>query len=202
MAASDGTEYYEMDMEMGGDRFTRPSNAERDEDELLWAALERLPSEKRTNFALLRRELSKAQGKDIRTVDVRKLDRFNRELVVKNALATTDQDNYRLLAGIKKRLDRAGIKVPNVEVRFEDVTISAKVKLGSRALPTLVNYVRDLSEKVFTALGIIHPERHPLTILNDVSGIITPGRGVEQLQVPVCSHSSIFFLVDILFWNI
>ncbi|KAK1379110.1 ABC transporter G family member 31 [Heracleum sosnowskyi] len=202
MAASDGTEYYEVDMEMGGDRFTRPSNAERDEDELLWAALERLPSEKRTNFALLRRELSKAQGKDIRTVDVRKLDRFNRELVVKNALATTDQDNYRLLAGIKKRLDRAGIKVPNVEVRFEDVTISAKVKLGSRALPTLVNYVRDLSEKVFTSLGIIHPERHPLTILNDVSGIITPGRGAEQLQVPVCSHSSIFFLVDILFWNI
>lgn len=112
MAASNGTEYYEVDMEMGGaggDHFTRPTNAEeveKDEDELLWAALERLPSQKRTNFALLRRELSKAQGKDIRTVDVRKLDRINRELVVKNALATTDQDNYRLLAGIKQRLDR------------------------------------------------------------------------------------------------
>ncbi|KAK1394296.1 hypothetical protein POM88_013352 [Heracleum sosnowskyi] len=191
MAASDGTEYYEVDMEMGGDRFTRPSNAERDEDELLWAALERLPSEKRTNFALLRRELSKAQGKDIRTVDVRKLDRFNRELVVKNALATTDQDNYRLLAGIKKRLDRAGIKVPSVEVRFEDVTISAQVKLGSRALPTLVNYVRDLSEKVFTALGIIHPERHPLTILNDVSGIITPGRMTLLLGPPGAGKSTL-----------
>ena len=112
MAASNGTEYYEVDMEMGGggDRFALPSNAEevaRDEDELLWAAMERLPSQKRTNFAVLRREISEAEGKrEIRTVDVRKLDRFNRELVVKNALATTDQDNYRLLAGIKERLDR------------------------------------------------------------------------------------------------
>ncbi|XP_074329259.1 ABC transporter G family member 31-like isoform X2 [Apium graveolens] len=194
MAASNGTEYYEVDMEMGGDHFTRPTNAEevqKDEDELLWAALERLPSQKRTNFALLRRQLSKPQGKDIRTVDVRKLDRFNRELVVKNALATADQDNYRLLAAIKQRLDRAGIKVPSVEVRFQDVTISAKVKIGSRALPTLINYARDLSEKFFTGLGIIRPKRHPLTILNDVSGTITPGRMTLLLGPPGAGKSTL-----------
>lgn len=111
MAASNGTEYYEVDMELGGrgEHFLRASNAEevaKDEDELMWAAIERLPSQKRTNFALLRRELSEAQGKELKAVDVRKLDRVNRELVVQNALATTDQDNYRLLAGIKQRLDR------------------------------------------------------------------------------------------------
>lgn len=31
-------------------------------------------------------------------------------------------------------------------------------------------------QKLFTGLGIFHPERYPLTILNDVSGTITPGR--------------------------
>ena len=42
--------------------------------------------------------------------------------------------------------------MPSVEVRFEDITITAKVKLGSRALPTLINYIRDLSEVCFCML--------------------------------------------------
>lgn len=112
MAASNGSEYFELDVEAGqGEAFARPSNADdvaRDEAELLWAAIERLPSQKRTNFALLRRAVSESRGGGERTetVDVRKLDRINRELVVKNALATSEQDNYILLSAIKQRLDR------------------------------------------------------------------------------------------------
>ncbi|XP_057513850.1 ABC transporter G family member 31-like [Actinidia eriantha] len=47
-----------------------------DEDEILWAALARLPSQKRTNFALLRRTASESDSGEERTetVDVRKLD--------------------------------------------------------------------------------------------------------------------------------
>lgn len=33
-----------------------------------------------------------------------------------------------------------------MDVRFENLTITAKVKVGSRALPTLVNYARDVIE--------------------------------------------------------
>lgn len=112
MAASDGTEYFELDVEAGIEGgFARASNAEsvrQDEEELLWAALARLPSQKRTNFALLRRTASESDSGEERTetVDVRKLDRPNRELVVKRALATADQDNYKLLSAIKERLDR------------------------------------------------------------------------------------------------
>lgn len=113
MAASNGSEYFELDMDVGhGEAFARPSNADevaKDEEELLWAAIERLPSQKRTNFALLRKVASKSAGGDgkmTETVDVRKLDKYNRELVVKNALATTEQDNYKLLSAIKDRLDR------------------------------------------------------------------------------------------------
>lgn len=36
--------------------------------------------------------------------------------------------------------------VPKVEVRFEDLLITADVQTGSRALPTLVNYTLNIAE--------------------------------------------------------
>lgn len=111
MAASNGSEFFELDIGEVNEVLVRPSNAEsvaEDEEELRWAALERLPSLQQKNFALLRRTPSDSGGEENRTktVDVRKLDRLNRQLVVKNAFATNEQDNYRLLSAIKERLDR------------------------------------------------------------------------------------------------
>ena len=103
----------------------RPSNAEsveEDEAELRWAALERLPSMKRKNTALLRRTPSNSGGDE--TIDVRKLTRSKRELVVKNALATSEQDNYRLLSAIKERLDRYE---QNLSLRFRFFFFLSKV---------------------------------------------------------------------------
>ena len=110
MAASDGSEYFEFEMGSRRDTFSRSMREEvrEDEDELMWEAILRLPSQKRTNFALMKRTASEAEGGDQRTdtIDVRKLDRLNRELVVKKAFATTEQDNFKLLSAIKERLDR------------------------------------------------------------------------------------------------
>lgn len=39
-----------------------------------------------------------------------------------------------------------GLEIPKIEVRFENLEITAKVQVGSRALPTLVNYTRDTLE--------------------------------------------------------
>jgi hypothetical protein len=109
MAATDGSEYFEN---VGRENsFGRPSNAEsvaQDEEELRWAAIEGIPSFRRTNFALMKRTKSERGGEDGRTetIDVRKLSRSSRERVVKKALATNEQDNYRLLSAIKERLDR------------------------------------------------------------------------------------------------
>lgn len=50
-------------------------------------------SQKCTNFALL---------KPTHTIDVRKLDRITRQLLVNNALATSQQDNFKLLYAIKQ----------------------------------------------------------------------------------------------------
>ena len=123
MAASDGSEYFEIGS-IGSESFARASNAEtveEDEEELRWAALSRLPSRKRINYALLRASSSSRRkppfagataeedpqlAGEEELVDVRKLSRHHRELVVKKALATNEQDNYRLLSAIKERLDR------------------------------------------------------------------------------------------------
>ncbi|KVH94078.1 hypothetical protein Ccrd_003864 [Cynara cardunculus var. scolymus] len=217
MAASDGSEYFDVDTESGHDTFSRQSNAEefrRDETELLWAAIERLPSRKEKKFALLKRPASESNGSEEKTetVDVTKLDRRNRSLIVRKALATSEQDNYKLLAAIKERFDRSvdelyfrslfinfcvvcgkrvGLEVPKVEVRFEKLNVAADVLIGSRALPTLVNYTRDVIERLLTCLRIFRPQRHHLSILKDISGSIKPGRMTLLLGPPGSGKSTL-----------
>lgn len=112
MAASDGTEYFDVDIESGRDTFSRRSNAveevNRDENELLYAAIERLPSKKEKKLALVKRQITGSNGNEERTetVDVTKLDRRNRSLIVREALATSEQDNFKLVTAIKERFDR------------------------------------------------------------------------------------------------
>ncbi|KAJ0722912.1 putative ABC-transporter domain-containing protein [Helianthus annuus] len=157
MAASDGSEYFDVDIESSYRTFSRRSNTtdvQRDETELLWAAIERLPSGKEKKTALMRRQASGSnQPERTETIDVTKLDRRNRSLIVKKALDTSEQDNYKLLAAIKERFDRVGLEVPKVEIRFEKLNIEADVKIGSRALPTLLNYTRDVTEVSVLLLG-------------------------------------------------
>ncbi|CAJ1970634.1 unnamed protein product [Sphenostylis stenocarpa] len=200
MAASDGSEYFEIGS-IGSESFARASNADtvtEDEEELQWAALSRLPSQKRINYALLRASSSRpqppTQGSVTGTenlVDVRKLSRSRRELVVNKALATTGQDNYHLLCAIKERLERVGLEVPKVEVRFKNLNVSANVQIGSRALPTLINFSRDCFEGILTKLRLCKPKRHSLTILNDISGVIKPGRMTLLLGPPGAGKTSL-----------
>ncbi|XP_028784726.1 ABC transporter G family member 31 [Neltuma alba] len=197
-AATDGTEYFDAGS-LRSESFARPSNSEtleEDEEELRWAAISRLPSQKRNNFALVRQasrtagETDDEKGAD-RLIDVRKLNRAHRELVVKQALATNDQDNYRLLSGIKERLDRVQLEVPKIEVRYKNLNIEADVQIGSRALPTLINSTRDVIENVLTKLGIFRPKRHSLTILDNVSGVIKPKRMTLLLGPPGSGKTSL-----------
>ncbi|XP_057956194.1 ABC transporter G family member 31 isoform X2 [Malania oleifera] len=194
-AASNGSEYFEIDTESGLSMRSTTESVEEDEEELLWAAIERLPSQKRTNAALLRRTQSESDGgrEEARTetIDVRKLNRFGRELVVKKAFATSEQDNYKLLSAIKERLDRVGLEVPKVEVRFQNLNVKADVQIGSRALPTLVNYTRDIIEHVLTGLKIFHPKRHSMTILDNISGCVKPGRMTLLLGPPGSGKSTL-----------
>ena len=41
---------------------------------------------------------------------------------------------------------RIGVTPPKIEVRFHNVVVDAKVHVGSRALPTLTNDIRNMAE--------------------------------------------------------
>ncbi|KAG4989376.1 hypothetical protein JHK85_032359 [Glycine max] len=171
---------FSFDMASERELFARASNAEwveQDEEELQMVALLRLSMQKHVNTTLL--------------------NRFHRERVVKDALATNEQDNYKLLSAIKEHFDKwvqelcqlwsvtremplrcipVGLDVPSIKVRYKNLTIGADVKMGSRALPTLISYTRDAFEGMITGMGIGRPQRHSLTILNNISGVVKPGR--------------------------
>ncbi|KAL2332954.1 hypothetical protein Fmac_014167 [Flemingia macrophylla] len=126
----------EMTPEAGRESFAKASNAERveeDEKQLQMAALLRLPTEKRVRTALLRKSSTESDAgiEIMQQIDVRNLTRFHRERLVTDALATNDQDNYKLLSAVKERFNRVGLEVPNIEVRYKNLTIKADVQIGS-----------------------------------------------------------------------
>jgi len=71
---------------------------------------------------------------------------------------------------------RVGIRLPTVEVRFQNLTVEADSYVGSRALPTLPNVALNIAESALGLCGISTAKRTKLTILKDVSGIIKPSR--------------------------
>ena len=48
--------------------------------------------------------------------------------------------------------DRVGIELPKIEVRFEHLKVVANVHVGSRALPTLINFTTDLLEVIYNTI--------------------------------------------------
>lgn len=50
--------------------------------------------------------------------------------------------------------DRVELEVPKIEVRYRNLNVGADVQIGSRALPTLINYTRDALEVCFGFLSV------------------------------------------------
>ncbi|KFK38987.1 hypothetical protein AALP_AA3G185300 [Arabis alpina] len=157
--------------------FSRRSGSIHDHDEeaLKWAALEKLPT-----FTRLRTTIF--QPYDL--VDVTKLGVDDRQKFIDSIFKVTEEDNEKFLKKLRKRIDRVGIKLPTVEVRFEKLTIEADCHIGKRALPTLPNVALNIAEKSLALLGFILPKTTKLTILRDASGIIKPSRMTLLLGPP------------------
>ncbi|KAL6844555.1 hypothetical protein ACP4OV_026228, partial [Aristida adscensionis] len=190
-AASGVRQHVALEVDGGGEEDRRRAAAE--EADLLWAAIERLPSSKRPNHAIVLPDPDAGGGGGGRgeVVDVRSLDRRGVQRVLRQALATPDLDNASLLHGIKARFDAVGLEVPRVEVRFRDLSVSTEVHVGRRALPTLINYVHDVTERFLIASHILRPNKHKLTILDDVSGVLKPGRMTLLLGPPASGKTTL-----------
>ncbi|CAL5053309.1 unnamed protein product [Urochloa decumbens] len=176
-----------------GSRGSRRSGrgADDDEEALRWAAIERLPTYSRVRTAILSTSADAAAADDdsskqqlIREVDVRKLGDGERQEFIERVFRVADEDNQRFLQKLRNRIDRVGIDLPTVEVRFEQLTVEAKCHVGSRALPTLLNTARNIGEGALGLCGVRLGRQATLTILKDVSGAVRPSRMTLLLGPP------------------
>ncbi|KAL2234771.1 UNVERIFIED_CONTAM: ABC transporter G family member 36 [Sesamum indicum] len=166
-------------MDSGGRRSVR---AEEDEEALRWAALEKLPT-----YDRLRKSVFKTfvETKVVhREVDVRKLDVNDRQEFIDRFFRVAEEDNEKFLKKLRNRIDKVGISLPTVEVRFEHLTVEADCFVGDRALPTLPNAARNIGEMALGCFGISLAKKTKLTILKDASGIIKPSRMTLLLGPP------------------
>ncbi|MFQ6644801.1 hypothetical protein Gotur_019222 [Gossypium turneri] len=165
----------------------RSSRVEDDEEALKWAAIERLPTYDRLRTSIMQSFVDHeiiGNKMEHREVDVRNLDMNDRQKFIDMLFKVAEEDNEKFLKKFRNRIDKVGITLPTVEVRFNHLTIEADCYVGSRALPTLANSARNLAESALGLFGISFAKKANLTILKDASGIIKPSRMTLLLGPP------------------
>ncbi|XP_021684676.2 ABC transporter G family member 32 isoform X2 [Hevea brasiliensis] len=80
--------------------------------------------------------------------------------------------------------DLKHLEFPKIEVRFQNLTVESFVHVGSRALPTIPNFICNMTEAFLRQLRIYQGNRSKLTILDNISGIIRPSRLTLLLGPP------------------
>ncbi|CAM6091398.1 unnamed protein product [Calypogeia fissa] len=156
---------------------------ENDEEALKWTALEKLPTYDRLRTAILKN--IGEQGAVIHEeVDVTKLGYAERQYIIEQILKGSEEEHEKFLLRLRDRINRVGISTPQIEVRFENLIVEAKVHVGSRALPSVPNAILGLLESVGSTLHLRASNKRVITILKNVSGIIKPGRMCLLLGPP------------------
>ncbi|XP_052300205.1 pleiotropic drug resistance protein 1-like isoform X3 [Citrus sinensis] len=168
--------------------FSRSSREEDDEEALKWAALEKLPTYNRLRKGILTTSRGEANE-----VDVYNLGLQERQRLIDKLVKVTDVDNERFLLKLKNRIDRVGIDLPRVEVRYEHLNIEGEAVLASKALPSFIKFYTTIFEDFLNYLHILPSRKKHFTILKDVSGIIKPGR-MTLLLGPPASGKTTFLL--------
>ncbi|RZC79069.1 hypothetical protein C5167_003836 [Papaver somniferum] len=160
-----------------------------DEDDLQWAALEKLPTYNRLNISLMKN--NNHDGEKFQHVDVRSVCIDDRQQLLNRLVHIIGVDNEFFIAKLRERIDRVGIILPEVEVRYNHLNVDADVYAGGRAMPTLLNSTLNLIESMISSLPMYKSKKKPVKILNDVSGIIRPGRLTLLLGPPGSGKTSL-----------
>ncbi|KAH6797602.1 pleiotropic drug resistance 6 [Perilla frutescens var. hirtella] len=154
-----------------------------EEEELRWAALERLPTYDRISKGFLKKVLEDGSVK-ADEIDVKKLKSDERRYLMNKILDDVDKDNERLLRRQRSRIHRVGIDLPKIEIRYEHLSVEGEVHVGTRALPTLINATMNAIESVLELVKLAPVKKRKIEILKDASGIIKPSRITLLLGPP------------------
>ncbi|XP_078433671.1 ABC transporter G family member 34-like isoform X2 [Wolffia australiana] len=153
------------------DVFHSKRHDEDDETDLRQAALEKLNGSKSTSF-------------DRKEVDFVALGEVERNFPINRILEMVEEENGRLLRRLKERLNSAGIELPKIEIRFENLSVDADAYVRTSALPTLLNSVTSAVEGFLGFLGFPVSKKVTNKVLTNISGILRPSRMVLLLGPP------------------
>ncbi|KAG5152500.1 hypothetical protein JHK84_028972 [Glycine max] len=170
----------------GGDVFERSTRVDddNDEEELMWAAIERLPTFERLRKSIVKRVLEESGRFNYEEVDISNLGFQGKKKLLHAILRNVEADNERFLRRMRERIDRVAIEIPKVEVRFEHLFVEGDAFNGTRALPTLVNSTMNAIERILGSINLLPSKKSVIKILQDVSGIVKPARLTLLLGPP------------------
>ncbi|KAG5229491.1 pleiotropic drug resistance protein [Salix suchowensis] len=169
-----------------------------DEDVLQWVGVERLPTFERIATALFEEQDCTAGNGDVkgkRIINVAKLGAQERHMFIEKLIKHIENDNLRLLHKLRKRIDKVGVQLPTVEVRYKNLCVEAECEIvQGKPLPTLWN----TTKSIFS--GIAHlsylKQRTKISIIKDVSGVIKPGRMTLLLGPPGCGKTTMLLALS------
>ncbi|KAF8403513.1 hypothetical protein HHK36_011617 [Tetracentron sinense] len=159
------------------------SGMQDDEEELRWAAIERLPTYDRMRKGILKHVLD--NGSVVHDeVDITNLGMQDKKQLMESILKVVEDDNEEFLHRLRNRTDMVGIEIPRIEVRFEHLSVEGDAYVGSRALPTLLNSTMNVVEGVLGLVRLSPSKKRVVKILHDVSGMVRPSRMTLLLGPP------------------
>ncbi|CAK7348518.1 unnamed protein product [Dovyalis caffra] len=119
-------------------------NENEDEIELQWAAIERLPTFRRLTLSLFDKKEDGKEEEGKRVVDVTKLEALERHVFIDKLVKKIEEDNYKLLSKLQERIDKVGLELPTVEVRYQNLSVEAEYEVvQGKPFPTLWNTLKN-----------------------------------------------------------
>ncbi|XP_015689586.1 ABC transporter G family member 40 isoform X2 [Oryza brachyantha] len=176
------------------DPFRRAQSVrEHDEEEenLRWAALEKLPTHDRMRRGVVRSTLLQGgaddAGKPVELVDIGTLAAGEAARALVERLLQDDSERF--LRRLRDRIDMVGIELPKIEIRYEQLSVQADAFVASRALPTLSNAAVNFLQGLVGQLGSAN--MRAIDILKEVNGILKPSRMTLLLGPPSSGKSTL-----------
>ncbi|XP_072999974.1 ABC transporter G family member 48-like isoform X2 [Typha latifolia] len=171
--------------------FRRTTEEGDDEENLTWAALEKLPTNDRMRRGIIRQVTGDDDAGKLTSSEIvlDKLEMQERKVLLEKIFKVVEEDNEKFLNRLRQRIDRVGLELPTIEVRYENLSIEADGYVGSRALPTLWNASINFAEGIIGRL--LPSKKKTIKILDDVSGILKPSRMTLLLGPPASGKSTL-----------
>ncbi|KAL3335028.1 hypothetical protein AABB24_031317 [Solanum stoloniferum] len=159
---------------------TRGENgASKYEEDLVLAALQRSPTYIRARTSIFR-----GIGGDVALVNVGKMKGEEQKQVLDVLINAINEDTELFFKRVKERFEKVDLEFPKVKVCFQHLKVDAMVHVGSRALPTIPNFIFNMTETSLRQLRIFPSRRKKLSILNNISGFLQPSRLTLLLGPP------------------